>query len=748
MKIKKSLIIIFASFILLGNFPKPYYPINIEIRIKSIFASFRGNHFHGGLDFSTFNRIGIPVRSIADGYIFRLSNKFYGFGKAVYIRHKNFISVCGHLDRFENKKLKLEDLSKELAKKFDGRYFGDYFFKGKGIFVKKGQIVAYTGETGAGPPHLHFETRDLNNNPINTFNFIKIYDNIQPRIGKFIIKPLTPRSFINGELKPFTIKVNNGSKHKKLFISGPFSIAVTSWDKYYKFDRTGIYGWKAYIDDKLISEIKFDRIPFSESHQIALIYDINRSSYKKDYFYYNIYPYYGKTIGKNHMEASELFKSLEDGNHTLKLKVFDFWGNSVVKSIKFTKIPLKKLEIINIRKIAPDKIKVKLKENFQKIYAEVKGCEEAFFYKPEVLKKGNILIINIPRPFYGDKYIVRIKRCKFCRWTLKEFQITSKLLDGFQLKKGKNWIEIDSEIKGKWSFGTKTGKIESGKNIIPTYNGSLKLFFKNINYPFVFKRNEKHLVRKRILLPNGIALYSNKLKEGFFSIQNGYYKEIEPDFKEFFFIKKGDEKEFSFGQYSLKFFKNSLYKDFYFNIDKNGRLYDPELPPLKSAISIFPDNFPFKKSLIIKIDFPNYEIKKRVGFFRFNKATGRWVNLKSYVNKNKIFAKIWLGGTYAVLADESPPELKIYSPENGKIYKNVRRAVAIVRDKGKGVDYRKTFFIINGKKVWAYYDPDKDSMYYPISKYIKKGKNNLIAIVYDYAGNKSVESIHFFKKQS
>ncbi len=747
MKIKKGLIIIFTSFILLGNFPKPYYPINIEIRIKSIFASFRGNHFHGGLDFSTFRKIGVPVRAIADGYIFRLSNKFYGFGKAIYIRHKNFISVCGHLDRFENKKLKLEDLSKKLAKNFDGRYFGDYFFKGKGVFVKKGQIVAYTGETGAGPPHLHFETRDLNNNPINTFNFIKIDDKIPPRIGKFIIKPLTPHSFINGELKPFTVKVNKRSKPKKLFISGPFSITVTSWDKYYEFDRTGIYGWKAYIDDKLISEIKFDKIPFSESHQIALIYDINRSSYKKDYFFYNIYPYYGEGIGKNYLGASELFNSLNEGEHTIRLKVFDFWGNSINKSVKFIKIPLKKLEIINIRKIAPNKIKLKLKENPLKIYAEVKGSEEVLFYKPKVLKKGNILIINIPRPFDGDKYIVRIKKCKFCPWTIKEFPITAKSFDGFQLKKGKNWIEIDSEIKGKWKFGIKKGKIETGKNIIPIYNGILKLSFKNKSYTFVFKRNGKHSVNKKILLPDGIALYSNnKLKEEFLSIQNSYYKKIEPDFKEFFFIKKGEEKEFSSGKYSLKFFKNSLYKDFYFRIKKNGTLYDPELPPLISSITILPDNFPFKKSLMIKVDFPNYEFKKRVGFFRFNKTTGKWVSLKSQVKNNKIFSKIWIGGTYAVLADESPPELKIYSPKKGKRYKNVIRAVAIVRDKGKGIDYHKTFFIINGKKVWAYYDPDKASMYYPISNYLRKGKNSLTAIVYDYAGNKSVKNIYFYKR--
>ncbi len=747
-RLRRTLILSLAVFLLFFTFvPKAYYPINIEIRIKSVFGAFRGNHFHGGIDFSTFRKIGVPVRAIEDGYIFRLSNKFYGFGKAVYIKHKNFISVYGHLDRFEEKRLKLETLSKRLAKNFDGRYFGDYFFKGKMPFVKKGQIIAYSGETGAGPPHLHFETRDLNNNPINTFNIVKIEDSIPPRIGKFIIKPLKYYSLLNGELKPLIIKANNGKQPDIFYASGPFSITITAWDKYYKYDRTAIYGWKTYIDGKLLTQIRFDKIPFYEGHQIALIYDINRSSYKKDYFFYNAYPYYGKTLGKNTILPEELFNSLSSGKHTITIEAFDFWGNSVKKSVKFIKVPLKKIEIESIEKISPIKVEVRLKEPLLTPFVEIKGSEEKLFYKPSFNKNGeNSIIVRIPRPFDGDKYTLRIKKCKYCAWTFKTFDITSKKTDGFALKKGTNWITIDSLKKGEWIFGNKKGPLNIGKNIIPIYNGILKIRVENNRYTFVFKKNGKRGIEKRILLLDDFVIVSNKAKKRAISVSDFFYRRIPPDFKEFFLVKKGEEKSLRYKDYDLFFDKNSLYKDFYFKISKNGIKYEPQLPPLSDSITITPDNFPFKKSVILKSKKPDYPFLKRVGLFRFNKNTGKWTPLKSNFTKTEIIAKIWLGGSYALLADESPPELKIYYPKNGRRYRNVWRAVAIIRDKGKGIDYHKTFFTINNKKVWAIYDPDKASMYYPIGKFVKRGKNILIATVYDYAGNRSEQKIVFYKR--
>ncbi len=752
MKKRYNLIIYFViSTIFFTSFLKGretfIYPIPIDIRIKSIFASFRGNHFHGGIDFSTFGKIGIPVRAVENGYIFRLSNKFYGFGNAVYIKHKTFISVYGHLDRFENKVLKLGNLAKRLANKTDGRYFGDYFFKNKGIFVKKGQIIAYSGETGAGPPHLHFEIRDLNNNPINTFNYIKIQDTISPRIGKVILKPLRFGAFINGKLSPEIIKLNGKQQNKyPVYISGPFSITITSWDKYYKYDRTGIYGWRCYIDKTLLSEIKFDKIPFYKSHQIALIYDINKSSYKKDYFFYNVYPYYGSGLGKMAIAPKQLFEKLKIGKHILKIEVFDFWGNKTVKEVEFIKTD-NRLPVINkITKISPVKFIIGFVSKINNPEIEIKGDEEKIFHSIKYKKlQDNKIEIVIPRPFDGLNYSLRVRQGKYTPWTFKKFKTLKLNIDGFQIERYKNRLKIDSMKKGFWEFGKRKGKLKRGLFFLPYYNGILRLRFKNSYYSFVFRKNGIKHKKEFILLKDDIVKMSKDYLKDSIYYGNYFYKRIKPDFKRFFFIKKGENKTIDLGDYKLLFYKDSLYKDFIFERTKKDYPFEPQLFPLRKPLTILPDNFPFKKKLVLKAKLTDYNFKKRVGIFRYDIMAGRWTLVGDRIQNGFIFSKIWLGGTYALMADEYPPELKFYFPKNGRTYKRIINAVAIIRDKGKGIDYHKTFFKINGKKLWAIYDPDKASMYYPISKFIKPGKNRLTAIVTDYAGNTSIKHIMFYK---
>ncbi len=750
MKRKNILIMFFILSLSFNLYPSKksfIYPIPIDIRIKSIFAGFRGNHFHGGIDFSTFGKIGIPVRAVEEGYIFRLSNKFYGFGKAVYIRHKNFMSVYGHLDKFENKVLELEDLSEQLVEGTDGRYFGDYFFEDKGVFVKKGQIIAYSGETGAGPPHLHFEIRDLDNNPINTFTYIKIDDTLSPRIGKIILKPLKFGSFINGKLTTEIIKLNGKKKHNKpVYISGPFSITITAWDKYYKYDRTGIYGWKLYLDQTLISEVKFDKIPFYRSHQIGLIYDLNKSSYKKDYFFYNIYPYYGEGIAKMDIPPSTLFEKIEKGKHLLKIKVFDYWGNQTVKTIEIIKTDNTPPVISIIKKISPTKFELTFENIINNMEIQIRGEEEKLFHGKNyrVIDERRVEI-SIPRPFDGLKYYIRVRKNRFSPWGLNRFNIISEKTDGFNIQKNDNRLIIDSFKTGKWEFWKKSGKIEKGKTNLPLYNGVLRLRFGKNYYPFVFRKNGVKAKEEKLLLIDDIVIKTKRYMPEAIYMGDYYYKKIKPDFKRFFFVKKGESKTIDFNNYQLIFGKNSLYKNFIFKISKEKYPFEPRLFPLRDFFTISPDNFPFKKKVILKTKLTDYSFKKRLGIFRYDKMAGRWKMVGEKIKNGYMSAKIWLGGTYALMADEYPPELKFYYPKNGRRYGKIRRAVAIIRDIGKGIDYHKTFFIINGKKVWAIYDPDKASMFYPISKFIKKGKNNLSAIVWDYAGNKSIKKIIFYK---
>jgi len=103
--------------------------------------------FHRGLDLRA--KIMTPIKAPADGVVeYAGYHKSSGFGNLVIIEHNyGFKTTYAH-----------------LSKKFPVK---------SGTFVKKGDIIAYTGNSGMSTgPHLHYEVR-------------------------FITRPLDPKNFIN-----------------------------------------------------------------------------------------------------------------------------------------------------------------------------------------------------------------------------------------------------------------------------------------------------------------------------------------------------------------------------------------------------------------------------------------------------------------------------------------------------------------------------------------------------------------------
>ncbi len=103
--------------------------------------------FHRGLDLRAKKMT--PVRAPADGVVeYAGYHKSSGFGNLVIIEHNyGFKTTYAH-----------------LSKKFPVK---------SGTFVKKGDIIAYTGNSGMSTgPHLHYEVRFIAR-PLNPLNFIK-----------------------------------------------------------------------------------------------------------------------------------------------------------------------------------------------------------------------------------------------------------------------------------------------------------------------------------------------------------------------------------------------------------------------------------------------------------------------------------------------------------------------------------------------------------------------------------------------
>lgn len=111
-------------------------------RIHPIFFT---RHLHTGVDFAV--AVGTPVYATADGVVQVANSSTGGYGYLVKIDHSlGFMTYYAHLNKIVVQ---------------------------KGMFVKRGQLIAYSGNTGNSTgPHLHYEMRFLGN-VVNPKNFME-----------------------------------------------------------------------------------------------------------------------------------------------------------------------------------------------------------------------------------------------------------------------------------------------------------------------------------------------------------------------------------------------------------------------------------------------------------------------------------------------------------------------------------------------------------------------------------------------
>jgi murein DD-endopeptidase MepM/ murein hydrolase activator NlpD len=300
------------------------------------FGELRPNHFHSGMDYRTNQREGYPVYAIADGYISRLRVQNSGFGLALYINHPNgYTSVYGHLQRF-NPKIATQVKAIQYQKK---SYEIDEFPNSIQIPVRKGEVIAYTGNTGSsGGPHLHFEVRDTKTeatiNP-QLFGF-EIPDNIPPVIYSMYVYRLNKKSFNEFTPKQY-FQVIGGSGNYKLNkvntinLSGEVGFGIITTDKHNGASGTnGVYSIELELDGKTVFTSSLEKFKFENSKAINSHIDyptfINtRKSIQKSF----VDPGNPLTIYSNLINNGRI--DFSDGKlHELKYIITDSKGNKSI----------------------------------------------------------------------------------------------------------------------------------------------------------------------------------------------------------------------------------------------------------------------------------------------------------------------------------------------------------------------------------------------------------------------------------
>ena len=306
------------------------WPTNASRKLTSNYGEFRDDHFHMGIDIKTNGKEGYEVYAIADGSISRMVANYTGYGKALYLKIKSGdTGVYCHLSKFSS------ELEKELfiqQTNTDSYHVNTYFSSTEFPF-KKGDIIGYTGNTGASfGPHLHFELRSPEGNTLNPLRHgLSISDTIPPVLKGLTVFPLTQETLIYGFPLPMEFPIirhhsNLYSISDTIFCTkGEIGIAVSLEDKIQQNkNRYQFYKAELIVDDSLIFDFTYDSISFFQSAQMNSIE--NRKFGKAK----------GLSYHKFFLEKNSLFLSskklsghilLSPGVHSLSLSITDAYGN-------------------------------------------------------------------------------------------------------------------------------------------------------------------------------------------------------------------------------------------------------------------------------------------------------------------------------------------------------------------------------------------------------------------------------------
>jgi hypothetical protein len=312
------------------------WPTDASNRITSSFAEYRTNHFHGGIDISTNGQTGYKVLAVQDGYVSRIKITPNGYGKMLFVRHNDgYVSTYAHLKSFNEaitKVTRTEQFRKET-------YSVDLILDSVQLPVNQGDIIAYTGETGFGPPHLHFELRDHNLNPINPLlsgNYT-IPDNIPPHIRRVMVTPIGYSSTIdNSSAAKYFSRFPRSKRQltipQSIRAHGLVGFGVDAVDRTDGvWGRTGIHGMDFYLDDRLIFSMELNKVPVDETKQIDLHYDLEsilegKGKFQKLYIDQgNSLPFYNSKP-----EAAGIINTdlLTEGSHEYRIVCTDIQGNA------------------------------------------------------------------------------------------------------------------------------------------------------------------------------------------------------------------------------------------------------------------------------------------------------------------------------------------------------------------------------------------------------------------------------------
>ncbi len=726
------LLLCLCSILLPGDTEKYKWPLSINNGYSASFQEFRGNHFHGGIDLRTFKKTGYPVYAAQSGYITKIRCVKRGSGKGIYVKHSNgYTSIYFHLERFTKK---IEIILKRIQRSKGKKYIGNYFFPSP-VKVNRGDIIGYSGETGSGFPHLHFEVRDRDNNSVNPFKLINFLtrDTNYPVLKGIILRSIGETS-INGKIGESTFKFtdtnNSLSLKEPVFITGEFEIVLNTYDISDTGKTVSPHKIEFFLNEKNIFSLIFEKFSYNDNNQLGFVYDMFHSSPSS--YFFNIFFQKGFELEKKKYDTEKLYNNLKEGTNKVMISVSDNFGNTRAGTFSIIKIKSpdiiinepyisKNDLIVKLNKFEPsvsDNITINLYDEDQSLlYTGTPEIKNLLEKKEIVLKDVEKKIVFIEFLFKKNSILLNKKRFSFNNTILGD---TSKIEFTRYINRDFVTIRINTKDIASNNIELELVQGDKKKKINPVFDAN--------NIIFCFKPlNDKKLALLNFSIYNNSKMVA-QIQEKIFLI----------------YLRNEYQLNMKYDDFSAYFGMNSVKEDKVLSVDIIN--LESDYPVESDQMMLYPYTFPFLDTVYYKFrkDLPN---PAQVGIFKYSHKSKRWYyKFTTYKNSDKTFStRLISSGIFSLMRDIFPPRIKFL--KTGRKKTLVKQLNIIISDKGKGVNDESIKVSLNGKNAEQEFDPDWNLLkVLDIQKLTKWGKNILKIYVEDNGGNVSIREKVFYLK--
>jgi hypothetical protein len=313
----------------------PAMPLKGELELASGFGDFRSNHFHAGIDYRTGGAVGKPVFAPVAGYVLRLKASYYGYGKVLYLKGDDgYIYVFGHLLDYAPR---IDSVIE--SKQYDlKRYFVDFELPKDSVRVAGGELVAYSGESGAGAPHLHFEKRTADNVPLNPLTSgFPVADKVAPVISGVTFHMTDDSSLFDNAKRTISYDIISQSGKYTLsaapYFHRPFGVLVECFDRMKPEGmKQAVYDLALYFDGELAYRATFDSLDYESRDVVRLEYDYFAAVEDDEPRIRRLYELSGNSWRGSRGSGGAIgvfgSETTSFGKHTLRIVASDAFGNS------------------------------------------------------------------------------------------------------------------------------------------------------------------------------------------------------------------------------------------------------------------------------------------------------------------------------------------------------------------------------------------------------------------------------------